>query len=108
MPTTLSQTEVARYEAEGYHFPVRVLTAAEAASYRSCLDAFIAGAGGQKAAGPLLRHKAHLNCPPLHELTVHPKILDAVADVLGPGRPSNDRILGALCLITAMPEYQLC
>ncbi len=84
MPTTLSSAEVARYDAEGYHFPVRVLTTAEAASYRSRLDAFIAGAGGQKAAGPLLRHKAHLNCPPLRELTVHPKILDAVSDVLGP------------------------
>jgi uncharacterized protein (DUF1800 family) len=32
----------------------------------------------------------------------------AVADILGSGRPSNDRLLGALCLITALPEYQLC
>jgi uncharacterized protein (DUF1800 family) len=37
-----------------------------------------------------------------------PERIAAVADVLGPGRPSNDRLLGALCLITALPEYQLC
>jgi non-heme Fe2+,alpha-ketoglutarate-dependent halogenase len=81
---TLSSHEVERYHASGFHFPVRVLTAAEAASYRERLDAFIAGAGGLTKAGPLLRHKAHRNCPPLAELTRHPKILDAVADVLGP------------------------
>jgi uncharacterized protein (DUF1800 family) len=34
--------------------------------------------------------------------------IDAVADILGPGRPSNDRLLAALCLIAALPEYQLC
>jgi uncharacterized protein (DUF1800 family) len=37
-----------------------------------------------------------------------PERIDAVAAILGPGRPSNDRLLAALCLITALPEYQLC
>lgn len=84
MPVTLSEAEVARYHAEGYHFPVRVLSAVEAASHRARLDAFIADAGGPAKAGPLLRHKAHLRCASLAELTRHPKILDAVAYVLGP------------------------
>jgi len=97
---TLSATEIARYATEGYHYPLRVLSAAEAASHRERLDRFIAEKGGHAKAAPLLRHKAHHNCASLLELTRHPKILDAVADVLGPDllcwasgvfyKPAND------------------
>jgi len=81
---TLSSQEIERYHASGFHFPVRALSPAEAASHRERLDRFIAENGGRDKAGPLLRHKAHLNCASLRELISHPKILDAVADVLGP------------------------
>jgi len=74
----------ARFHETGYAAPIRVLSAAEAASHRARLEAFIRDHGGSAAAMGLLRTKAHLNCASLAELTRHPRILDAVEDVLGP------------------------
>ena len=39
MPKVLLAAEVARYHRDGFHFPVRVLSAAEARSYRDRLEA---------------------------------------------------------------------
>ena len=38
MPKVLSAAEVARYHRDGFHFPVRVLSAADARSYRDRLE----------------------------------------------------------------------
>ena len=38
MPKVLSAAEVARYHRNGFHFPVRVLSAADARSYRDRLE----------------------------------------------------------------------
>jgi non-haem Fe2+, alpha-ketoglutarate-dependent halogenase len=84
MGLILSAAEAGRFAECGYHFPVRVLSAAEAAGHLARLDAFIAAGGGHAEVTPRLRGKAHLLCPPLAALVEHPRVLDAVEDVLGP------------------------
>jgi ectoine hydroxylase-related dioxygenase (phytanoyl-CoA dioxygenase family) len=73
---------VARYHRDGFHFPVRVLSAAEARSYRDRLEA-----SERRLGGPLsgnMRQKPHLLFTWANELARHPAILDAVEDVIGP------------------------
>ena len=82
MPSTLSAAEVAAYRDTGYHFPVDVLSAAEARAYRDRLEAFEARQGGPLQGS--LRQKSHLLFPWLSDLIRDPRIVDPVADVLGP------------------------
>jgi hypothetical protein len=82
MPKLLSPAELARYHRDGYHFPVDILTADEAAHLRRRLEAYEARAGGPISGN--LRHKPHLFLTFLNDLVHHPRILDAVEDVLGP------------------------
>ena len=77
----LSPEAVAQYRQQGWYAPVSVLTPAEAASLRGKLEAYEAMAGGLQ--GPL-RHKSHLLFTWLDALIRHPRILDAVEDVIGP------------------------
>jgi ectoine hydroxylase-related dioxygenase (phytanoyl-CoA dioxygenase family) len=84
MPRILSSDDVAQFPEIGYAAPIRALDAAEAASHRARLEDFIRDRGGSAATKGLLRTKAHLECASLAELTRHPRILDAVEDVLGP------------------------
>ena len=77
----LTPEAVEQYNREGWYAPVPVLSSAEAATIRGKLEAFEAEAGGLK--GPL-RHKTHLLFTWLDELIRHPRILDAVEDVIGP------------------------
>lgn len=79
--TTLSAAEIQRYRDAGYLSPIRVLSAAEAADYRAKLEAIeAAGAAGNDH----LRFKPHLLFTCLDGLIRHPKILDAVEDIIGP------------------------
>jgi hypothetical protein len=78
----LSPEAVARYRRDGFYFPVRVLSPAEAAGYRARLEAVERERGGPL--GGELRHKGHLLFTWLGELIRHPRILDAVEDLLGP------------------------
>jgi len=82
MPKLLSAAEVAGYHDAGYHFPVDILSAAEAAEIRRRLEAHEARAGGPIAGN--VRHKPHLYLTFLDDLVRHPRILDAVEDILGP------------------------
>jgi ectoine hydroxylase-related dioxygenase (phytanoyl-CoA dioxygenase family) len=82
MPQALSSAAVAAYRRDGYHFPVDVLSAAEARAYRERLEAFEARQGGPLQGS--LRHKSHLLFPWLNELIRDPRILDPVEAVLGP------------------------
>jgi len=82
MPKCLSPEALARYHRDGFHFPVRVLSGAEARSYRDRLETQERALGG-----PLkgeMRHKTHLLFTWANELARHPAILDAVEDVIGP------------------------
>ena len=82
MTKRLDPEAVARYRRDGFHFPVRVLSTAEARSYRDRLEAAERLAGGPLAGDR--RHKVHLLYTWANELARHPAILDAVEDVIGP------------------------
>lgn len=78
----LTSAQVEAYQRDGYHFPVDILTPAEAAQYRQKLESYEAGAGGPIQGN--LRHKPHLLFTWLQDLIRHPKILDAVEAIHGP------------------------
>ena len=70
------------FRRDGFHFPVRVMSAAEARRYRGRLEAYEAAHGGPLAGTRLF--KSHLLFTWVNALVHHPRILDAVADILGP------------------------
>ena len=78
---SLSDAAVRQYQELGYYAPVPVMTRTEAAALRRKLEAF-EGSGGSMQ-GPV-RHKPHLLFTWLNDLIRHPRILDAVEDVIGP------------------------
>jgi hypothetical protein len=82
MPKLLTQAAVDAFWKDGFHFPVRVLSAEEARAIRARLEAHEAGQGGPIASN--MRHKVHLLFTWAAELVRHPRILDAVEDLLGP------------------------
>jgi ectoine hydroxylase-related dioxygenase (phytanoyl-CoA dioxygenase family) len=77
----LSATDVARYREHGYHFPIRVMSTAQAGGYLAKLAAHEAAHG---ALAGVMRHKAHLYLTWLDELVRLPAVLDAVSDIIGP------------------------
>jgi len=82
MPKVLSDDAIAAFRRDGFHFPIRVMPAAEIARCRAQLEAH-----ERRTGGPLQgnwRHKTHLLFTWVDALVHHPRILDAVEDVLGP------------------------
>lgn len=77
----LSKEDLSHYQEQGYLSPIRVLSDAEVSTYRTKLEAI--EAGGTEQANHL-KFKPHLVFTFLDDLIRHPKILDAVEDVLGP------------------------
>jgi len=82
MPKLLTADQVCGYRRDGFYFPVPVLSAAEARGYRDHLEAQERALGGPLTGN--MRHKVHLLFTWANELARHPKILDAVEDVIGP------------------------
>jgi non-haem Fe2+, alpha-ketoglutarate-dependent halogenase len=82
MSKMLSNTAIESFRRDGYYFPVPVLTPAEVARYRNCLEQHEAETGAPLQGN--WRHKAHLLFTWVDELVHHPKIVDAAEDVLGP------------------------
>jgi chlorinating enzyme len=78
----LNAAQVEAFNRNGYHFPLRVLTEQEAAGYRRRLEAFEAEHG--LIMKTMYRNKPHLVFKWADELIRHPKIVDAVEDLLGP------------------------
>ena len=76
----LSSTE--QYVEKGYYHPIDALTREEAAICLAHLERYESKIG-QPIDGKY-RHKPHLLFPWLHDLISHPRVLDAVEDVLGP------------------------
>ena len=81
-PGGLSATDRERYHAEGYLAPLAVLSRREAGELVAQLQAYEARAGA--AARTVLRHKGHIVLPWLADLIRHPRIVGAVASLLGP------------------------
>src|SRR5579864_2057966 len=82
MNKSLSPAAVAQYRRDGFYFPLRVMSAAEARGYRDRLEDYERRTGGPIAGS--MRHKVHLLFTWANELARHPAILDAVEDVIGP------------------------
>jgi hypothetical protein len=82
MPKLLSADEIAAYHDRGYHFPVDALSPSEVADFRHQLEDYEAVSGGPIKAE--MRHRSHVLFTWIDEMTRHPKILDAIEDVLGP------------------------
>jgi ectoine hydroxylase-related dioxygenase (phytanoyl-CoA dioxygenase family) len=82
MPKLLTQAAIDAFHRDGFYSPVRVMSAAEAQKYRRALETHEA-----KKGEPLQgnwRHKTHLLFTWADELVHHPKILDAIEDLIGP------------------------
>jgi len=82
MGKVLSEQQVETYRSKGYHLPVGVLGESEVNACRSELESYERRSGGPISGEQ--RHKSHLLFPWINELMRHPKLLDAVEDVLGP------------------------
>ena len=81
MPKGLSQEAVARYERDGYHFPLQVVPAEEAAAIRADVEV---AERHFAARGERLRHRPHLLVTALDRLIRNDALLDAVEALLGP------------------------
>jgi non-heme Fe2+,alpha-ketoglutarate-dependent halogenase len=82
MGKLLSDRAVEEFRRDGYHFPVDAFSEHEAVAYRAQLESF-----ERQLGSPLngkYRSKPHLLFTFLNGLVRHPRILDAVEDVLGP------------------------
>jgi non-heme Fe2+,alpha-ketoglutarate-dependent halogenase len=99
MTTTLSASQLARYEDDGCLFPLPVLTAAEVAQCRGELEALEARLGGK----PRPIGLAHLFFRWAHDLALHPRVLDAVEAVLGPDLLVNGGLI--LCKYPHDPAF---
>lgn len=82
MPKLLSEQQVTQFREDGYVAPVPIMSADEALSYRRRFEAYETAQGGwyELSKG----QKLYLLQTWAAELVSHPKILDAVEDVLGP------------------------
>jgi len=78
----LSEDAVAAFRRDGFYSPVRVMSRSDALEYRRALEAHEAKSG-QPLQGNW-RHKTHLLFTWADRLVHHPKIVDAVEDLLGP------------------------
>lgn len=82
MPKILTQAEIDQFWNEGYVFPFDCLTADEAAAVRAKIEAYESTIEGN--ASNHLRVKVHTAFMWLMEIAHHPRILDAVEDLIGP------------------------
>ena len=82
MTKLLSEAQVAGYRERGYHFPVDALSADEVTEFRRKLEDYEAASGGPIKGE--MRHRSHVLFTWINDMVRHPRILDAVEDVLGP------------------------
>ena len=82
MTKLLSENDVTAYRERGYHFPVDALSAGEVADFRGRLEDYEARSGGPIKGE--MRHRSHVLFTWINQMVRHPKILDAIEDLLGP------------------------
>ena len=81
MPKLLKETAIAQYNQDGYYFPVKILDNEQVAANRTLLENFESTQG--EPIGGAQRSKSHLLFKWVDNLMRHPKILDAVEDLIG-------------------------
>ena len=74
----------ARYERDGFLFPLTAMTPDEAHGYRQRIDAFRAANPTGRPFREVVKSKSHLVSLAVFEIVRRPEILDAVEAVLGP------------------------
>lgn len=82
-PKVLTRQQVEHFARDGYHFPVRAMSAEEAIGYRGKLEG-VETQIGKSVMKTNIKNKPHLLFTWADDLVRHPKILDAVEDILGP------------------------
>ncbi len=82
MTKTLNQEQLSAYRSDGYLFPIDALSAAELDRCTRGFARYLESARGPMR--PSYKHKLHLAAPWAAQLVRHPKILDAVEDLIGP------------------------
>jgi hypothetical protein len=82
MTHLLTEAQRGRYERDGIVFPVRVLSPEEVRNYRQACDELEAHLGGKPRTVEV--RQMHLHFHWAHKLATHPRVLDAVEDLLGP------------------------
>src|ERR1700723_4520839 len=78
----LTDREMSGYRQHGYYFPVNVLSEAEVAEFRGKLKNYEAQTGGPIKGE--MRHRSHVLFTWINDMIRHPKVLDAIEDLLGP------------------------
>jgi non-haem Fe2+, alpha-ketoglutarate-dependent halogenase len=85
MPASLSPSQIAQYQHDGFLFPVDCLTAEEVRYFLGRLQDFERQQGDTFGKLPdLVRSKSHLLFTWMDALVRHPKVLDAVESLIGP------------------------
>jgi len=82
MDTLLTAGQVADYRRQGFLSPIPVLAAAEVERYRAAVDELEARLGGSPRPSDMSQPQLHFRWA--YELATHPRVLDAVEQVLGP------------------------
>ena len=81
MTKRLTAEQIDHYGGQGYLFPLDVMPEEQALDYARCLEE--AEARFPQALNPYRRNNAHLAFKFLDEIVHHPRMLDAVEDVIG-------------------------
>lgn len=84
MPKVLDQAAIASYQESGVHFPVPVLSPEEAAALVLRFEEVQARDGSRISPNNNQMHNSHMVLTWVSDLIRHPKLLDAVEDILGP------------------------
>lgn len=85
MPKALKPEQLVSYRANGYVYPLDALTAAEVEKYCAALALTESRLGGSlMAIDKKYRGNLHFLCKWVDDLARHPRIVDAVEDLLGP------------------------
>ena len=82
MSKLLTAAQVEQYHRDGILFPVPVLSPGETARFRAAFEEVASRLGGRPVAQALGHTQAYFRWA--YDLATHPRILDAVEDVLGP------------------------
>jgi len=81
VPKVLTQTQIEQYRDEGYLSPIPVLSDDEVQRYRDAYEELEAALGGKPKATDL--SLTHMHFPWSWDLIHHPRVVDAVEDILG-------------------------
>jgi len=84
MEKLLTQAQVDAYHRDGYLFPIRAFSATEGQRDRNALEDYEARIGTKLTSAGKYRSRTYLLFRWAQELVRHPRILDAVEDILGP------------------------